>query len=38
MRVTEDMPKDVTANAQAASKTIANVMKPKLGAPKIVDA
>ena len=38
MRVTDDMPKDATANAQAASKTIANVMKPKLGAPKIVDA
>jgi hypothetical protein len=38
MRVTEDMPKDATVNAQAASKTIANVMKPKLVAPKIVDA
>ena len=38
MRVTEDMLKDVTANVQAASKTIANVMKPKLVAPKIVDA
>ena len=38
MRVTEDMPKDAIVNAQAASKTIANVMKPKLVVPKIVDA
>jgi hypothetical protein len=38
MRVTEDMPKDATANAQAASKIIANVMRPKLVAPKTVDA